>query len=61
MIIKLNAVSYVINVLDNKNYVIGLFLGIQKAYESINRHILLQNIDSNENRGICNKLIKSYF
>ena len=46
--------------LDNKNYTIGLFLNIQKAFDSIDHLILLQKLDNYGIGGICNNLIKSY-
>ena len=46
--------------LDNKNYTIGLFLNIQKAFDSIDHLILLQKLDNYGIGGTCNNLIKSY-
>ena len=39
-----DAINYVINSLDNGNYTIGLFLDIQKAFDSIDHKILLDKL-----------------
>ena len=55
-----DAINYVINSLDNGNYTIGLFLDIQKAFDSIDHKILLDKLYAYGIRGVCNKLFESY-
>ena len=52
--------TYVINSLDSGDYTIGLFLDIQKAFDSIDHKILLDKLYAYGIRGVCNKLFESY-
>ena len=46
--------------IDNKEYVIGIFLDIEKAFDSINHEILLRKLDHYGFRGHSNAFIESY-
>lgn len=46
--------------LDNNYFSCGVFLDLQKAFDSVDHEILLQKLNHYGIRGICNKWIKSY-
>jgi hypothetical protein len=46
---------------DIKNYVGGLFCNLQKAFDCVNRNILLTKMEFYEISGIVSKLMRSYW
>jgi hypothetical protein len=55
-----DAINYVTNSLDSGNFTLGLFLDIQKAFDSIDHKILLRKLYAYGIRGVCNNLLESY-
>ena len=48
------------NLLDNRNYVLGLFIDLSKAFDTVDHSILLYKLSHYGIRGHANKLFKSY-
>ena len=46
--------------LDNKNYACGVFVDLQKAFDTVNHNILLKKLDHYGNRGTVNDWFASY-
>ena len=46
--------------IDNSNYACGVFIDLQKAFDTVNHSILLNKLDHYGIRGIDNKWFKSY-
>ena len=46
--------------LDNKNFACGIFIDLQKAFDTVNHSILVNKLDYYGIRGISNKWFKSY-
>ena len=51
----IDALDNVTKSLDNNKYTVGIFLDIQKAFDSINHNILLKKLNHYGVRSICNK------
>ena len=56
----LNLVDQISQQVENKNFTLGVFIDISKAFETINYNILLDKLKSYEIRGIVNNWFKSY-
>ena len=48
------------NLLDNQNYVCGIFIDLEKAFDTVNHEILCDKLNFYGMHGNINKLIKSY-
>ena len=48
------------NLLDNRNYVLGLFIDLSKAFDTVDHSILLYKLSHYGIRGHTNKFFKSY-
>ena len=46
--------------LDNNDFVCGVFIGLEKASDTVNREILIKKLDFYGIRGISNLWFKSY-
>ena len=46
--------------LDNNNLVCGVFIDLEKAFDTVNHDILIKKLDFYGIRGISNKWFKSY-
>lgn len=55
-----SAVDYIAQRLQDKNIVIGLFLDLQKAFDTVQHDILLKKLDTYGIRGIALNWIKDY-
>jgi Reverse transcriptase (RNA-dependent DNA polymerase) len=56
----INLVSSVSDILDRNEYGCGLFLDLQKAFDTVNISILLEKLDIYGVRGTCRKWFESY-
>ena len=54
------SVNKIINELQKRNHVIGIFIDLSKAFDTIDHNKLLVKLEYYGIRGICHKLIKSY-
>ena len=54
------SVSAVSNSLKNDNHVIGIFIDLSKAFDTIDHHKLLHKLDHYGIRGVAHKLLSSY-
>lgn len=50
----------IITNIEDKNYTLGLFLDLKKAFDSIDHKILLQKLEKYGIRGIASRLLLSY-
>ena len=55
-----HSVTHVTNELKQKKFVLGIFIDLSKAFDTIDHSILLSKLDRYGVRGSPNKLIKSY-
>ena len=46
--------------LDNNNFACGIFIDLQKAFDTVNHYILLQKLNHYGIRGVANAWFKSY-
>ena len=46
--------------IDSSNYVCGVFVDLEKAFDTVNHKILCEKLDYYRLRGNVNKLIQSY-
>ena len=46
--------------IDNKQFVCGVFIDLQKAFDTVNHNILLEKIQHYGIRGIAHQWFKSY-
>ncbi len=56
----IDVIDNVYDNLDNDNYVIGVFLDLQKAFDTVQHDILLNKLDIYGIRGIANDWVRSY-
>ena len=56
----IDVVDFIKRCIDNKEYVLGIFLDLEKAFDSIDHDILLAKLDHYGFRGHSNKFLKSY-
>ena len=56
----MNMVQKIQEVIKNRNLAVGVFIDLQKAFDTVNHNILLNKLDSYGVRGIAKKLIRSY-
>ena len=56
----LNLVTSVSDILDNGDYACGLFLDLQKAFDTVNQSIILDKLDIYGIRGVCRNWFSSY-
>ena len=54
------SIKYIADKIEQKKHVIGIFLDLSKAFDTICHEKLLVKLDSYGIRGICLKLIKNY-
>lgn len=54
------SVNRILNEIENKNHVIGAFIDLSKAFDTINHNKLLIKLEHYGIRGICLNLLKSY-
>ena len=52
--------EHIRKLLDNGHYVCGIFVDLEKAFDTVNHKILCEKLDHYGLRGNVNKLIKSY-
>ena len=52
--------EHIRNLLEEGNYVCGIFVDLEKAFDTVNHKILCEKLDHYGLRGNINKLIKSY-
>lgn len=59
-----HAIHYSVNIvkeaLHNKNNVLGIFIDLSKAFDTLNHDLLLKKLDNYGIRGVANKLVHSY-
>ena len=54
------SVDKILTSIENKKHVIGIFIDLSKAFDTINHKLLLTKLEIYGIRGICLKLIQSY-
>ena len=54
------SISYIQQQLKNKQHVLGIFVDLSKAFDTIDHNILLQKLENYGIRGIAHQLITSY-
>ena len=52
--------EHIRNLLDNGHYVCGIFVDLEKAFDTVNHEILCEKLSSYGLRGNVNKLLQSY-
>ena len=52
--------NHILNEIEKKNHVIGTFIDLSKAFDTIDHQKLLTKLYHYGIRGICHKLIESY-
>ena len=52
--------EHIRNLLDNGQYVCGIFVDLEKAFDTVNHQLLCEKLEFYGLRGKCNQLIKSY-
>ena len=59
-----NAIQYSSNIINNsiknKKHILGIFIDLSKAFDTLDHTILLQKLENYGIRGIANELLKSY-
>lgn len=55
-----NFIQEAINIIDNKEYAVGILLDLSKAYDKVKYNILIQKLNKIGFRGIVNKWFSSY-
>ena len=55
-----HSVSHVKSKLDNNEYVLGIFIDLSKAFDTIDHKNLIEKLNHYGVRGNCNKLVESY-
>lgn len=56
----IESIEKITDAIDNKQYAIGIFIDLKKAFDTINHNILVNKLEKIEIRGIANEWIKSY-
>lgn len=56
----LELVEHITTAIDNKEIMVGVFIDLKKAFDTINHKLLLQKLDYYGVRGLCNDWLKSY-
>ena len=54
------SVNYILNEIEAKNHVIGLFIYLSKAFDTIDHTKLLSKLEHHGTRGLCYNLLKGY-
>ena len=54
------SVNHILKEIESKNHVIGIFIDLSKAFDTIDHEKLLAKLDAYGIRGACNNLLKSY-
>lgn len=55
-----NTINYIMENLDNKNKVAGIYFDLSKAFDNINHELLIQKLEGYGVRGVCSRLVQSY-
>ena len=55
-----HSISHIKNEIDSKKYVLGIFIDLSKAFDTIDHHKLIHKLNHYGIRGAANKLIESY-
>ena len=56
----INLTEDIRNALDNKQFAVGIFVDLQKAFDTVDHNILIQKLEHYGIRGVANDWIKSY-
>ena len=54
------SIDKILNEIEKKNHVIGVFIDLSKAFDTIDHQKLLIKLDHYGLRGSCHKLLESY-
>ena len=54
------SINHILKELESKNHVIGIFIDLSKAFDTIDHQKLLDKLENYGIRGVCHNLIKSY-
>ena len=54
------SIDKILNEIEKKNHVIGVFIDLSKAFDTIDHQKLLRKLDHYGLRGSCHKLLESY-